>query len=191
MASSRSNKLSKLKALRHGEDHDYNYIHTFDTINKENNRISENKFPYEDGHNFEGFSVDSDLDFEGFDSNEDINLKEYTDRFFNMLQNLEEEGHLELNNEDNMDNLSQDELILNILDLIPKPLEDDDLDKAVEADDVYYFVVEKGSRNGNDMITDTWGYNYSYWRETGGKEKTKHFRCIKRHYKGKSDCPSY
>ena len=41
-----------------------------------------------------------------------------------------------------------------------------------------------------DMITDSWGYNYSYWRETGSKNKTKHFRCIKRHGKGKPDCPS-
>ena len=159
---SRPNKLSrkrKLFPLRHGEDHDYIYVDTFDTINREFDRISENKscLNYEDGHDFEGFPVDfpSNLDFEGFDSNEDIHLKEYTDQFFNMLQNLEEEGHLELNNEDNMDNLSQDDLILNILDLLPKPLEDDDLDKAVEADNVYYFVVEAGSKNGNDMITDT------------------------------------
>ena len=100
MASSRSNKLSKLKALRHGEDHDYNYVHTFDTINKENNRISENKssINYEDGHNFEGFYVDSDLDFEGFHCNEGGNLKEYKDKFINMLQNLDEEEHLELKN---------------------------------------------------------------------------------------------
>ena len=43
MASSRSTKVSKLKAFRHGEDHDYTYVDTFDTINKQFDRISENK----------------------------------------------------------------------------------------------------------------------------------------------------
>ena len=126
--------------MRHGEDHDYIYVDTFDTINKQFDRISENKscINYEDGHNFEGFYVDSDLDFEGFDCNEGVNLKEYTDRFLNMLQNLEEEEHLELNNEDTIDNFSQDELMINILDLIPKPLEDFDQDKAVEVEDIDY-----------------------------------------------------
>ena len=194
MASSRSNKLSKLKTFRHGEDHDYDYIHTFDTIHKENNRISENKFPYEDGHDFEGFPVDfpSNLDFEGFDSNEDIHLKEYTAQFFNMLENFEQEGDLECNNEDNMDNLSDDGLILNLLEILPKPLEDDDVHKAVEKDDVYYFVVDSGTRRGNDMVTDTWGFNYSYWRQTGTPGRIcKYFRCIKRGGTKRKDCRCY
>ena len=104
---SRSNKLSKLKALRHGEDHDYIYVDTFDTINKQFDRISENKssLNYEDGHNFEAFYVYSECDFEGFDCNEGVNFKEYNDRFLNMMQNLEEEeGNLELNNEDEINN---------------------------------------------------------------------------------------
>ena len=61
---SRSNKLSrkrKLKALKHGEDHDEIYVDTFDTINREFDSLN-----YEDGHDFEGFYVDSDFDFEGF-----------------------------------------------------------------------------------------------------------------------------
>ena len=47
---SRSNKLSrkrKLKALRHGEDHDYIYVDTFDTINREFDRISEQGRPFD------------------------------------------------------------------------------------------------------------------------------------------------
>ena len=150
---SRSNKLSKLKAYRHGEDHDE---------------------IYEDGHDFEGFDVDSDFHFEGFPCNEGGNpFKEYKEKFINMLQNLKEQ-HLELNNEADLIPRNP----------IPKPLEDE------EVEDIGYFVLEKGSRNGKDMITDSRGYNYSYWRETGSKNKSKHFRCIKRHSKGKSDCPS-
>ena len=147
-SSSRSEKLRKLRSFRHGagEDHDYDYIHTFNTIHKENNRMTENKFPYEDGHDFEGFPpVDfpSNLDFEGFEENEDFHLKEYTAEFWNMLENLKQEVDfdLECNNEDNgvednMDNLSDDGLILTLLEILPKPLEDDDVHKAVEREDV-------------------------------------------------------
>ena len=122
----------------------------------------------------------SKYDFEGFPCKEDGNLKQYKEKFQNMLQNLKEQ----LNNEDTIEEISQDEF------LIPKPSEDFHEDKAVEVEEIRYFLVEKGSRKKNDMITDSCGYNYSYWRETGNKKKTKHFRCIKRHTKGKSDCPS-
>ena len=176
MASSRSTKLSKLKSFRHEEDHDYTYVETFDTIHKQFDRISESSLNYEDGHNFEALHVDSECDFEGFDCNETVNFKEYNDRFLNMMQNLG-------NNED--------EIVLNILELIPKPLEDFHEDKAEETEDIDYFVIEKSSRNGNDMITDSWGFNYSFWRETGGNVKCQNFRCIKRHSKGKTDCPCY
>ena len=124
-------------------------------------------------YDFEGFPCNEDHDyiyedenehnFIGFDVNSDFNFKTYTDKFIKMLQNFKE-NHLELNNED---------------DLIPKPLED-----------LGYIVVENGSRNGKDLIKDSCGYNYSYWRETGSKNKTKHFRCIKRHRKGIPDCTS-
>ena len=98
-----------------------------------------------------------------------------------MLQNSEKEEHLDLNFKDYIDNFSD------FLDFIPKPLEDLDEKKAVEVEgnqveDIDYSVVDFDSRDGNDLITDSWGHNYSYWRETGGM---KHFRCIK------SDCPSY
>ena len=122
----------------------------------------------------------SEYDFDRFPCNEDGNLKQYKEKFKNMLQNLKEQ----LNNEDTIEEISQDEF------LIPKPLKDFHEDKAVEVEEIRYFLVEKGSRKKNDMITDSCGYSYSYWRETGNKKKIKHFRCIKRHTKGKSDCPS-
>ena len=200
---SRSNKLSKLKAYSHGEDHDYIYED-------------------ENGHNFKGFDVDSDfdfkkykdkfinmlqnldeeehlelknyvdsdidldldfdLDFEGFNSNEGGNLKEYKDKFINMLQNSEKEEHLDLNFKDYIDNFSD------FLDFIPKPLEDLDEKKAVEVEgnqveDIENSgIVDFDSRDGNEEMCDSWGHTYSYWRKTGGM---KHFRCIK------PDCPSY
>ena len=179
---SRSNKLSrkrKLKALKHGEDHDEIYVDTFDTINREFDSLN-----YEDGHDFEGFYVDSDFDFEGFHCNEGGNLKEYKEKFINMLQNLEEEEeeeNLELNNYVDFSDF---------LHLIPKPLEDIDEKKAVEVkgnqvEDIDFCVVDFDSRHGNDLMTDSSGHIYSYWRETGGMNKEKHYRCIN------SDCPSY
>ena len=65
------------------------------------------------------------------------------------------------------------------LELINKPLEEKE-----------YIVVENGSRGGKDLIKDSRGYNYSYWRENKKGNKTKYFRCIKRHKKGTSDCKS-
>ena len=106
MASSRSTKLSKLKAFRHEEDHDYTYVDTFNTIHKQFDRISESSVNYEDGQNFQALYVDSECDFEGFNENESVNFKEYTDRFVDMfLQNEAEE--------DEIDNSSQDAIILN------------------------------------------------------------------------------
>ena len=96
-----------------------------------------------------------------------------------MLQNFKEQ----LSNEDTIEEISQDEF------LIPKPSGSEDFheDNAVEMEEIKYFIVENGSRKKNNMITDSCGYSYSYWRKS---KKTKHFRCIKRHTKGKSDCPS-
>ena len=53
------------------------------------------------------------------------------------------------------DETQDDSIILDILESIPKPLEDFHDDKAEEKDEVEYFLIEKGSKNGNDMITDT------------------------------------
>ena len=120
-----------------------------------------------------------EYDFDGFPCNEEEgNLKQYKEKFRkfqNMLQNFREQ----LSNEHTMEEISQDEF------LIPKPSEDFHEDKAVEVEEIRYFLVEKGSRKKNDMITDSCGYSYSYWRETGTKKKTKHFRCIKKTYQRK------
>ena len=66
------------------------------------------------------------------------------------------------------------------LELINKPLEEKE-----------YIVEENGTKGGKDLIKDSRGYNYSYWRETKNENKTKYFRCIKRHKQGTSDCKSY
>ena len=91
-----SNNLNKLKAYRHGEDHDFLYedghhwnVKGFDVSDSEFDFEGfqcneDHDYIYEDGHNFKGFDVDSDFDF-----------KEYKDKFINMLQNLKEK-HLEL-----------------------------------------------------------------------------------------------
>ena len=186
---SQPNKLSrkrKLFPLKHGEDTDYNGVDTFESINQEFDRRTENEIPknnswlnYEDRHDLEGFYINSDfnfegfnwkevanvkqykdkfinmlqnveekehielknyvdsdldidldidLDFSGFNSNEGGNLKDYKDKFINMLKNSEKEEHLDLNFEDYIDNFSD------FLDLIPKPLEDSDEKKAVEVE---------------------------------------------------------
>ena len=111
---SRENKLSrkhKLLPLKHeeGEDSDYNGVDTCESISQEFDRRSENErnletpknnswVNYEDGHDFEGISIDSArfcVDFEGFKSNEVGNVKKYKDKFHNMLQNVDEEEILE------------------------------------------------------------------------------------------------
>ena len=68
-----------------------------------------------------------------------------------------------MNNEEK----NEDGINLSVLDILPKPLEDDHVDKAKSIrEDLNYFVIEKGSKQGkNYMITDTWGFNYSYWRK--------------------------
>ena len=66
------------------------------------------------------------------------------------------------------------------LELINKPLEEKE-----------YIVKENGTKCGKDLIKDSRGYNYSYWRETKHANKTKYFRCIKRHKQGTKDCKSY
>ena len=96
---SQPNKLSrkrKLFPLKHGEDTDYNGVDTFESINQEFDRRTENEIPknnswlnYEDQH---------DLDFEGFNWKEVANVKQYKDKFINMLQNVEEKEHIELKN---------------------------------------------------------------------------------------------
>ena len=183
-------KLSKLRSFRHEEDYDQTYVNTFNTIHNQFDRISESSVNYEDGENFQALPRDFEgfdendfqalpRNFEGFDENDSVNFKEYTDRFVDMfLQGEAEEDE------------RQDEIILDLLELIPKPLEDFHEDKAEEKDDeIVYFVIEKSSRNGKDMVTDTWGFNYSSWRETGFLGRCKHFRCTKRHAPGKIDCP--
>ena len=136
-------------------------------------------------------SGNSEIDFEGFHGNEGGNVKDYKEKFINMLENLEEEEeeeNLELNNYADFSDF---------LHLIPIPLEDTDEKKAVEVkgnlpsvediEDIDFCVVDFESRHGNDLMTDSSGHIYSYWREieTGGMNKEKHYRCIN------SDCPSY
>ena len=127
----------------------------------------------------------SEYDFDGFPCNEDGNLKQYKEKFKNMLQNLKEQ----LNNEDTIEEISQDEF------LIPKPSGSEDVyeDNDVEVEEIKYFIIENSSKKkGNNMITDSCGFSYSYWRKTktGTPQETQEYRCIKRHIQGKDDCRS-
>ena len=219
---SRPNKLSrkrKLFPLKHGEDTDYNGVDTLESINQEFYWKTENEIPknnswlnYEDRHDldFEGFNwkevanvkqykdkfinmlqnveekehielknyvdsdldidLDFDLDFSGFNSNEGGNLKDYKDKFINMLKNSEKEEHLDLNFEDDIDNFSD------FLDLIPKPLEDSDENKAeVEGNQVEDIensensgVVDFDSRDLDVPPCNSWRHTFSFWKESGG-----------------------
>ena len=120
-------KLSKLRSFRHEEDYDQTYVNTFNTIHNQFDRISESSVNYEDGENFQALPRDFEgfdendfqalpRNFEGFDENDSVNFKEYTDRFVDMFLQGEAE-------EDEIDNSRQDAIILNLLELIPKPLE--------------------------------------------------------------------
>ena len=148
---------------------------------------------YEDVPDFEGFSGNSEIDFEGFHGNEGGNVKDYKEKFINMLENLEEEEeeeNLELKNyADFSDSLH----------LIPIPLEDTDEKKAVEVKSevkgnlpsvedmkgIPEDIEDIFDRHGDDLMIDNSGHIYSLWKETGGMNKEKHYRCIN------SDCPSY
>ena len=269
---SRENKLSrkhKLFPLKHGEgeDSDYNGVDTCESISQEFDRRSENEIPknnswvnYEDGHDFEGISIDSArfcVDFEGFKSNEVANVKKYKDKFHNMLQNVDEEEILELKNADDSDidldldfdldfsgfksnegvnlkeykdkfinmvqnyekeeenpDLNIEDYVDNFSDSISKPSEDLEVKKAVEEEghqvedkdgnveeneemcnswghtykkkaeeEEGHQVEDKdGNVEENEEMCNNWGHTYSYWRKTGN---LKHFRCIK------PDCPSF
>ena len=96
MASSKKIKLSKLRSFRHEEDYDHTYVHTFNTIHNQFDRISESSVNYEDGENFQALPRDFEgfdendfqalpRNFEGFDENDSVNFKEYTDRFVDMF----------------------------------------------------------------------------------------------------------
>ena len=179
-STSKISKLKSLKALRpleksrREEDDDVTYIETFKKIKSDSKRVSIDKeeiLNYEDKeiNDFEGFHCEEWNNFEGFECQEGENL--------------------ELNIDDAEEVCSGDETMIDLLELLPKPLEDYDENKASDIEEVEYFIVEKGSNKGNDMITDTWGHQYSYWRKYQCKDKVIiNFRCIKRHSKDKSDC---
>ena len=155
---------------------------------------------FHENHDFEGFNENYDL----FCNNGDNPLIQYRAEFLNYVEHFKQgvDFDLHCNNEENngvendMNNeeKNEDGINLSALDILPKPLEDDHVDKAKSIrEDLNYFVIEKGSKQGiNDMITDTWGFNYSYWRKSGtpGKE-VNYFRCIKRHGKFRADCACY
>ena len=152
----------------------------------------------------------SKYDFDGFPCNEEEgNFKQYKEKcrkFQNMLQNFKEAP---LSNEDTIEEISQDEF------LIPEPSgsednedtmeemsqdesepsgsEDFHEDNAVEMEEIKYEIIENSSKKkGNNMITDSCGFSYSYWRKTktGTPQETQEYRCIKRHIQGKDDCRS-
>ena len=172
MATSSRIKLNKLKCFRPLEVQDSTYINIFQEIGSNSDRILiDNKKVnknYED-NNFEGFNINhfEECNLEGFS---DVDVEE-----------CDFEG---------FPDIESDAIPLDILKIIPAPLEDNHKDKAKEDEDedVDYFIVEKGSQRGNDLIQDTWGYNYTYFRESKGIKKIKSFRCVKRHVKEKPDC---
>ena len=160
-------KISKLRTLRpleHArseEESDSNYVQIFKKIKTNRQRISihNNTFLNEEDDR----NLDINDYFEGFNDNEDKKLREYCENFKLMLQNLNDGNEsLGLNiNEENVDiidEFSADDTMVDILDLIPKPLEDEDEKKAKEnPNEVDYFILEKGSKNVNNMISDSWG----------------------------------
>ena len=115
-------------------------------------------------------------DFDGFPCNSEEG-KEKCMKFQNMMQNFREL----LSNEHTMEEISQDE---------PSGSEDVYEDNDVEVEEIKYFIIENSSKKkGNNMITDSLGFSYSYWRKT--KTGTaQEYRCIKRHIQGKDDCRS-
>ena len=78
-------------------------------------------------------------------------------------------------------------------------LEDTDEEKAVEVkskvkgnlpsvedmEGIPEDIEDLFDRHGDDLMIDNSGHIYSLWKETGGMNKEKHYRCIN------SDCPSY
>ena len=142
-------------------------------------------------------------DFDGFPCNSEEG-KEKCRKFQNMMQNFREQ----ISNEDTMEEISQDEFLIpkpsgsedneDTMEeisqdefLIPKPSGSEDVyeDNDVEVEEIKYFIIENSSKKKkNNMITDSCGFSYSYWRKT--KTGTQQYRCIKRHIQGKDDCRS-
>ena len=150
--------------------------------------------------NFEGFNG-KENDFEGFTENYDLfynyentSLIRYRAEFLNYVENFKQGVDFDLHCENEKNNVvennmnNEDGIHLSPLNILQKPLEDHHEDKAVEDPNLSYFVIEKGSKRGGDLITDSWGFHYSYWRKTGRPGKyCKYFRCPKRNG-NKTDC---
>ena len=118
-------------------------------------------------------------DFDGFPCNSEEG-KEKCMKFQNMMQNF----HEPKSNEDTMEEISQDE---------PSGSEDVYEDNDVEVEEIKYCIIKNSSKQkGNNRITDSLGFSYSYWRKTktGTPQETQEYRCIKRHIPGKLDCRS-
>ena len=115
-------------------------------------------------------------DFDGFPCNSEEG-KEKCMKFQRMMQKQK-------SNEDTMEEISQDE---------PSGSEDVYEDNDVEVEEIKYCIIKNSSKQkGNNMITDSLGFSYSYWRKTktGTPQETQEYRCIKRHIQGKDDCRS-
>ena len=151
--------------------------------------------------NFEGFNG-KENDFEGFTENYDLfcnyenkSLIQYRAEFLNYVENFKQGVDFDLHCENEKNNVvennmnNEDGIHLSPLNILQKPLEDHHEDKAVEENEnLSYFVIEKGSKRGGDLITDSWGFHYSYWRKTGRPGRyCKYFRCPKRNG-NKTDC---
>ena len=154
---------------------------------------------------------DDDEDgFCGFKTDETNELKDWVKSQIEALytsidEDLLEPAPFEDENDDFWD-LSGDQLDIpidvdhqmDIVHLIPLNEEDQDDEDAAEdgaedaEDDIIYNLHDKGSRHGNDVIEDSHGHTYNFWRQGKGKfPKYTSFQCIIRNNKDKANCKCY
>ena len=128
--------------------------------------------------------LDFDLDFSGFNSNEVRKIKDYNDKFMNMLKkskNSEKEEYLDLSFEEDIDNFGD--------------LEESDDNKAEVEEEMEENQAEENSAEDMDSenseeedleginwsspdfnVDNRWKNTFSLWKQSGGFQ---HFRCIR------------
>ena len=142
--------------------------------------------------------LDFDLDFSGFKSNDGENLKDYEDKFINMLRNENDEKE-----EENPDLILED-YVYNFSAHISNPSEHLEVKKAIQEEGQegcsswghthkkkaeeeerhlrHLFEDKDGNVDENEDMCSNYGHTYSYVKKNGTH---KHFRCIK------LNCPSF
>jgi len=85
---------------------------------------------------------------------------------------------------------------LDLLQLIPDPVQISQRTGNDNIDNIIYTIRENGTANGKTCIEDSHGYTYSYQKSTTAKaplfiSKWTYWQCIKRQYKGINNCKCY